>query len=155
MSAQVVTPAYQQRDLEVAVGLQFGYVIKEPPAKRDVVLFELLLERDGMRGDNERAFFGDGLQDARYEVGQALANTRPCLEDKRRVHGHGAGDGLCHALLLRAVLQPERLAQPTVGGENLVRQGHRRRNLRERAATFIKADHGCLERTTDGASAHG
>ncbi len=96
--AQVVVPPLDQHGRELA-----GVDRRQ---QRDVLLDQLLLQRDRVRADDDPLLVPHGVVDRRQQVGEALAHAGAGLDQQvvpgreRRPHGLG------HLQLLRAVLVP-------------------------------------------------
>ena len=104
LQAQVVRPALQQRRLEVFrrhsldLAERLDYV-------RDVLAQELLLEVDGVGGDDDAHVVLQGVQRRGYEIGERLAYSGPRLDHQPLAVSDGLRDGPRHLDLLRPLLE--------------------------------------------------
>ena len=69
--------------------------------ERDVLADELLLQADGVRGDDDASLGGGtGGLDRRHEIREALADAGARLDHQVPRAAQGVGDGVGHAQLL-------------------------------------------------------
>ena len=95
-----------------------------------------------MGGDDHLPALLDRVDDARDEIGEALANSCAGFKEQRFVIAHRGSHGAGHLLLLRAVFELERALQPAVLRKCLRHQ--RRRLVRGRrggARVVAESDH--------------
>jgi hypothetical protein len=80
--AEVVRLPDEDRRHERGVPGELGRRAEQPPAERQVLLLDLLLERDRVGRDDELPPAVGRMDDSRHEVGEGLADARPA--SKRR-----------------------------------------------------------------------
>ena len=68
--AKIVRFANKHSALEGHIGFQLWRRREDPPTKRKIFQFELLLKRDRVGGHNKRAALVDGVNDSRKKLGQ-------------------------------------------------------------------------------------
>src|SRR5690606_5307797 len=90
---------------------------KQLAADREVTVENLFLEGNGGGGDEERAFLGDGVDDAGEEIGEAFSDPGAGFEQDRLFGLHAFRDGEGHFFLLRSMLEVEDLLEFAAGGE--------------------------------------
>ena len=94
--AEVVGAAFQEDGFEVA---------DEFLDDGDVFVDELLLEVDGVSGDDGFAFGVESAADGGEEVGEGFADAGGGFDDERLLFFQGDADEFGHALLLRAIFE--------------------------------------------------
>ena len=117
--AEVIRFADQHGRPKPGIGGEVGRGPEDFPANREILLLNLLLQRDGVRRDDQLAALVGGVNDARKKVGEGFADPGAGLEQQRLVIAHGGRDRLRHPRLLRAVLQVQRRAERSGFGENV------------------------------------
>ena len=115
--AQVVALADEDRGAEIGVAADRVVAGEDFAAKGQVLAVELLLQRDGVGGDDQLPVLVDGLDDAGEQVGEGFANAGAGLEEQGIIGGLSGGDRPGHGFLLRAVLQLELVCQDAVLGK--------------------------------------
>ena len=91
----------------------------------DVLVDELFLQADGVRGDDDLAFLaGGGGEDGGDEVGEGLADAGAGLDHEVVALGDGVGDGVGHVELLRPRLVARELPGDDAGGAEDGFDGH-------------------------------
>ena len=145
--AEVIRFADEHRRSKVGVTGEGGVGFKNAPADRQVLRFDLLLQRDGVRRHDHLPALVDGVDEPREEIGEGFADARPGLEQQRLVGGHGRGDRVGHLRLLGAVLQMQRGAELATLGENVAHLfAHPRRlgaGVGGGVGVIIQSDHEC------------
>ena len=94
--AEVVGAAFEENGFEVA---------DEFLDDGDVFVDELLLEIDGVGGDDGFAFGVESAADGGEEVGEGFADAGGGFDDERLLFFQGDADEFGHALLLRAIFE--------------------------------------------------
>ena len=94
--AEVVGAAFEEDGFEVA---------DELLDDGDVFVDELLLEIDGVGGDDGFAFGVEGAADGGEEVGEGFADAGGGFDDQGLLFFQGNADEFGHALLLRAIFE--------------------------------------------------
>ena len=95
--ADVIAPAFEHGEAE----LHRQDLLKH----RQVLLRELLLQVDSVRGDDGLLLVGHGMQDRRHQVGQALADSRAGFDCQVLAVGKGLRHRHRHFLLLGPELE--------------------------------------------------
>jgi hypothetical protein len=140
--AEIIALAHEHGGFESRVARQGRCGSEQPPTLRQIAAFELFLEGDGVRRDNELPRLIDGLDDSGHEVSERLADAGAGFEKERFVGLHGCRDRPRHLLLLRTMFQAESALQPAVFGEYLRGEDGRMADGRGRGAGVVtKADH--------------
>lgn len=116
--AAIVGAAEHDGGLEGGVLLEGGYGLEELAADFEVFFTDLLLQGDGVAGDDKGSPGVDGVEESGDEVGEAFANAGSGLEEEGRVGFEGVGDGSGHVGLRGAVLEAEGFLEVAAGPEN-------------------------------------
>ena len=114
--AEVVLPAFEQGGLE--------FFVQQLLQDRDVLVDELLLQIDRVRGHDRFLLLLQRVDDGGTQVGERFADARAGLDDQVAAVVQGARDGGGHLRLLGAVLEVARAAQRAAGGKHLFHAAH-------------------------------
>ena len=153
--AEVVGLAHEHGGFEFRVGVELAHRLEQAAAEGQVHRLDLLLEGDRVGRDDQLPRLIHRMDDARHEVGEALAHAGAGLEQQHLVIAHRRGHGTPHLLLLRAVLEAEPLLQPAVRGEHRRRQrGSVAFRRRRGAGVVAKTDHGMRLRRSNAVENH-
>ena len=99
--AEVVPPALELGHPQVLAQAARTPVLQGPPNDGDVLPQELLLEADGVGGDEDAGAVEQGEAGRGQQVGQRLAHPRARLDDEVLGAAEGLGHGAGHGRLLR------------------------------------------------------
>ena len=103
LSAAGLFVAAEAEVIGAALGEDGGEVQAGGAAEEgDVLVDKLLLEGDGVGGEEDLAFVLEGLLESGGEVGETFADAGAGLDDEVAVGGEGLSDGLGHVQLLGA-----------------------------------------------------
>ena len=108
--AEVIAPAFEHGETELHR--------QDLLEHRQVLLRELLLQVDRVRGDDRLLLVGHGIQDRRHQVGQALADARAGLDRQVLAAGQGLRHRHGHFLLLRPELEVLRPRKNALRGKD-------------------------------------
>ena len=127
--AEVILAAFQQH--------RFELLGEDLLHERNVFEHELLLQRDGVGGNNRLLFCANRVERSGDQIRERLADPRARLDHKMRAGFESPRDGSGHALLLGPVFKSSPLRKPAGLGENLL---HLELKRRGRGSIEILAD---------------
>lgn len=115
--AEVIGLADEKGGLETGVGSEFRDGLEKASAEGKVFIQDLLLESDGVGGNDHGAIGIDAEKETGDEVGEAFSNPGTRFKEQRLVGEKGLGDMQGHLLLLGAILQAEDFLKESAPGE--------------------------------------
>ena len=123
-----------------ALGQHYRKLIRQDGLEKgDVLVGNLFLEIDGIGGDDDRLFGGQGLVDSRDEVGECLADAGAGFDNQVLVFIYGLADALEHGHLLGPVfVGREFLGQQALGPEYGLGVKHKLISVSHRLHRLIK-----------------
>ena len=103
--AEVVGAPLEQGHAQVVRRVDGPRLVQDRAQGGHVLPQQLLLEGDGVRGDDDALAVAEGVERRRDEVGERLAHARARLDQPLPAVGEGERCGLRHLQLLRALLE--------------------------------------------------
>ena len=116
--AAVVAFADHERGFELSIALELGHGIEQLAANFEVFAADLLLQGDGMTGDDEWSLGIDRVDQPRHEVGEAFTDASAGFEEQRLIGLQRLRGAQRHGRLLGAVVEPEHSLQVPAFLEN-------------------------------------
>lgn len=131
--------------------MQFRDGFKERAADFEILVSNLLLQGDGMAGNDAGAFSRDGVDKSGDEVGEAFTDAGAGFEEEGFAGFEGIGNRERHGVLLGSVVELEDSLQVTAFFEDGLNEGHEVTGDGGVPTVFDKTNHSFTEEQEIGA----